>query len=611
MNEVRNDPDNQFDSTSFTTQLADNTNKMEVVQKGVKKTKIPIVTFLSDDGTIEDYTKLKPIFQEKGVPCTIAIISSFIGNGGYMNLSQIQELNALGWEISSHTVSHVSLSTLATDAEIINEVVNSKNTLTSLGFNIKNLVYPYGGHNLTVRNIVKQYYRSAVQVGGGLNAGALKTFSLRRVALGSYFDTGTNTNTLDYYKSKVDEAIANNSWVIFMMHPHSVDHDATQQQYLSDLIDYIKSKNVSILNLDNALDSVGNIMDVGDNHDGTLEYVSISSEGKFYAKSSPTPDYYTKINTTGITTSTPLTSFAMNTVSVGTFSTVSGSGLPELGAGTLETYYFDNSSYGFQLFYPFNVNKTYKRTWNYNTNVWNAWIDLFADAKTVPISGINAYTSSNLITDFPLSKISVFYVNNAGASGFPNTTAGIVTTYRLGGNGWDRQEYRKYNTNELWVRYVDLSGAWTDWIPLSPQGGVTTNRPKTAVIGLNYFDTTLSKPVWCKTLGAKELDTLTISAGATTTGNITITLNGIAVNVTVNAGDTAGAIGDKIRSTSFSGWTVGGTSGSATVTFTKFTPGTNSAPTFSDSGTTGTTASFVVTTIGTNNVWVDATGVTV
>lgn len=98
--------------------------------------------------------------------------------------------------------------------------------------------------------------------------------------------------------------------------------------------------------------------------------------------------------------------------------------------------------------------------------------------------------------------------------------------------------------------------------------------------------------------GTAEVDTLTVSSGATTGGNITITLNGVAKTVAVATGDSAGAIGDKIRATTFTGWTVGGTSGSNTVTFTNQTIGVVSAPSYSDTGTTGTAASFTRTTTG-------------
>lgn len=151
-----------------------------------------------------------------------------------------------------------------------------------------------------------------------------------------------------------------------------------------------------------------------------------------------------------------------------------------------------------------------------------------------------------------------------------------------------------------------------NWFPVQViNSGTTASRPAVTTVGFQYFDTTLNKPIWTKTIGTKEIDTLTINAGATASGNITITLNGVGVTVAVAIGDSVGTIGDKIRATAFSGWTAGGTAGTATVTFTKLTPGTNSTPTFTDTGTTGSTGSFVVTTAGTNNTWVDATSTTV
>lgn len=139
----------------------------------------------------------------------------------------------------------------------------------------------------------------------------------------------------------------------------------------------------------------------------------------------------------------------------------------------------------------------------------------------------------------------------------------------------------------------------------------TTNRPLVAFIGSQSYDTTLNKPIWCKTTGTQEVDTLTISAGTNASGNITVTLNGVATTVAVTAGMTAGQVGDAIRGAVFKQWTLGGTAGSSAVTFTKTTGGTNSAPTFADTGTTGTTASFAVTTAGANPTWIDATGTAV
>jgi len=92
-----------------------------------------------------------------------------------------------------------------------------------------------------------------------------------------------------------------------------------------------------------------------------------------------------------------------------------------------------------------------------------------------------------------------------------------------------------------------------------------------------------------------EVDTLTITAGATASGNVTITLNGVNTNVAVLNGDTIAQVATKIRDASYTGWTTGGTGD--VITFTKDLFGLVSAPAFSG-GTTGVTGNMIQTVIG-------------
>ncbi|HEY8805624.1 MAG TPA: SGNH/GDSL hydrolase family protein [Clostridium sp.] len=79
------------------------------------------------------------------------------------------------------------------------------------------------------------------------------------------------------------------------------------------------------------------------------------------------------------------------------------------------------------------------------------------------------------------------------------------------------------------------------------------------------------------------------SGGATgTTGTMTVTVQGVDA-------DTTTTVATKIRGTAFTGWTTSGTT--TAVIFTKTTVGINSAPIFS-AGTTGSVASFAITTVG-------------
>ena len=94
---------------------------------------------------------------------------------------------------------------------------------------------------------------------------------------------------------------------------------------------------------------------------------------------------------------------------------------------------------------------------------------------------------------------------------------------------------------------------------------------------------------------AEEIDRIEFTAGAASTGNITITLNGTAFNVAVAAGDTATAVATKVRAATFAGWTTGGSG--TTVTFTRNQKGVCAEPTF-NGGTTGVTANVARIQVG-------------
>ena len=95
---------------------------------------------------------------------------------------------------------------------------------------------------------------------------------------------------------------------------------------------------------------------------------------------------------------------------------------------------------------------------------------------------------------------------------------------------------------------------------------------------------------------AVEIASVKFDTGASADGDITITLNGTAHNVTVANGDDATAVAGKVRGTSFAGWTTGGSG--ATVTFTATKVGVRSATTFTDTGITGVTATVTRTQPG-------------
>lgn len=154
----------------------------------------------------------------------------------------------------------------------------------------------------------------------------------------------------------------------------------------------------------------------------------------------------------------------------------------------------------------------------------------------------------------------------------------------------------------VWANPADLvfvNDTWPEYVRASLP--TSQNTMFEGMLVYNTADHTLKV---CKTRGLNEWDTVTVNHAATAAGNVTITLNGVAVNVAVEEGDGIDLVAQKIRAATFSGWTVDpGTDG--VISFKKDAAGTCSAPTASG-GTTGVTfGSFVRTVEGVDAVWSD------
>ncbi|PFP88709.1 hypothetical protein COK02_18485 [Bacillus cereus] len=244
---------------------------MNTLQPFLKKRK-PIVSFLSDDGTTQEFSILKPLYDAKGIKATMAIVPTFIGTTGYITLDQLKQLHREGHDIASHTHTHPNMTTITDETILRNELKNSRDQLNAWGItDVESIVYPQGGWNENVLKIANEYYLNGVLAGTSkLNYPPIDTYKVNRVAMGSYFDPPndgfTDTKTLAYYKYKVDKAIERSSWLIFMVHPgaYSGEHNAAQQQYMSDTIDYIKSKGVEILTIKDAYRRFSNPIDLVD-----------------------------------------------------------------------------------------------------------------------------------------------------------------------------------------------------------------------------------------------------------------------------------------------------------------------------------------------------------
>jgi peptidoglycan/xylan/chitin deacetylase (PgdA/CDA1 family) len=121
-----------------------------------------IITF--DDGDLDVYMTAFPVMQEFGFVGAFYIVTSYIGGGNFITEDQIKDLYSAGWEIGSHSTSHLDLTV---NHDLMNyELVNSKIAIQEIISDTVNTVaYPYGKIDEYVISKTRKY---GYQAGMGL-----------------------------------------------------------------------------------------------------------------------------------------------------------------------------------------------------------------------------------------------------------------------------------------------------------------------------------------------------------------------------------------------------------------------------------------------------------
>jgi peptidoglycan/xylan/chitin deacetylase (PgdA/CDA1 family) len=112
-----------------------------------------IVCLFFDDGYQNQYDEAYPVLKKYKFTATFGIITSSIGKGNdiyqYMTQDELRDLARYGMDIASHSVTHPQLLTLS-DAQLHDEIFNSKEQLESLGIVVDTFIAPYYEWNNTM-----------------------------------------------------------------------------------------------------------------------------------------------------------------------------------------------------------------------------------------------------------------------------------------------------------------------------------------------------------------------------------------------------------------------------------------------------------------------------
>lgn len=202
-----------------------------------------MISFDIDDGWDSGYEKGLPIFDAADIKVTYYVSTMYLQFPGFVTPDQLQNVSARGHEIGSHARNHDDLSGLP-EAQMKSDINGGKQDLADLGFTPSMFAYPYGGSNAQVQQAVKDAgFSGARGANGGYNDSTTDTFMLYAWNLNS-------SMTLEAAKAIIDQAAAENKWVIFVM--HKVDEtgtDATnvKSEMLQELIEYVKEKNIDVV----------------------------------------------------------------------------------------------------------------------------------------------------------------------------------------------------------------------------------------------------------------------------------------------------------------------------------------------------------------------------
>ena len=185
---------------------------------------------------------------------TITPVVQRIGTSGHMTLQQLLDLQAKGFEIASHSETHVRIDDTTSDSNLYYETVQSKIDLENMGFKVTGFIPPYAKETTTSFDLIKnnydwteffspmlytpRYITSPADLDYSKNTYGI--YHIPSWGVGNKDDLKTFTDV----KNKIDYIIANNYWISINFH----DIVTSDRKYdispnvFHEIIQYIKEK---------------------------------------------------------------------------------------------------------------------------------------------------------------------------------------------------------------------------------------------------------------------------------------------------------------------------------------------------------------------------------
>lgn len=238
------------------------------------------ISFHFDDGHISHYEKVFPIFKKYGYVGCLCIMA---GNYDEELKEHWLEMQEAGWEIISHSVTHIRMSEPLDEKTAEKEIIESKHILENDGFKVRQFVTPCSQMHPSLTVYAKSVYDAAfTRYTRATELPVEKLVIERPVNAFDLHRTGLAAKTLDELKAYVDYVYDNDEWMVFYDHDLGVNNNITEER-LDALLCYIKQKNVAVMTSSEALDTekcVTKILREGWNGEECYVHARIGTDGK-------------------------------------------------------------------------------------------------------------------------------------------------------------------------------------------------------------------------------------------------------------------------------------------------------------------------------------------
>ena len=240
-----------------------------------------IVSFIDDDCRSEVYTVLFPLIKNLEIPYTIACPTGSINNSLYITDAQLKEMYDYGVSVSCHTVNQTNMDTV--DRNQLREILQqSIDDLSGWGIDdVRTYAYCQGKYTIDNIQVVKEFFDMGFLTDKGINEIPYESYYMKRVGL----FPSTGNFTLANAKEYVDQLSESGGWLIFMTHCYT---ETFNSEELSELVAYIKGKSIPIVDINDAIDKTGNVIEAGHYKKNDLDsghYFVVDSLGRMHTDS--------------------------------------------------------------------------------------------------------------------------------------------------------------------------------------------------------------------------------------------------------------------------------------------------------------------------------------